>query len=80
MRLSLLPYTLARPGTISLHNYYSEGYVEGTKEIIAKIKRRHLLQSVETESFPVCFEDLYDLFMIDGLDVSLCAASHCKLL
>uniref|UniRef100_K3Y123 Ubiquitin-like protease family profile domain-containing protein n=1 Tax=Setaria italica TaxID=4555 RepID=K3Y123_SETIT len=39
--------------------------------MMVRYKRSHLLRSLDSECFFVGFNDLYDLFKIDGLDVSL---------
>lgn len=55
----------------SLHNYYLQCCAEKKKYIVASYKRGHLLREAEDECFLLCFNDLYDLFNLDALDVSL---------
>ncbi|CAL5006642.1 unnamed protein product [Urochloa decumbens] len=61
----------AGPATISLHNYYLKGCAEKKKDILVQFRRAHLLRSLDKECFLVGFNDLYDLFNVDALDVSL---------
>ena len=60
-----------RPATTSLHNYYLQCCAEKKKYIVASYKCDHLLREAEVECFLLCFNDLYDLFNLDALDVSL---------
>jgi len=57
--------------TTSLHNYYLQCCAEKKKYIVASYKCGHLLREAEVECFLLCFNDLYDLFNLDALDVSL---------
>ncbi|CAL5089802.1 unnamed protein product [Urochloa decumbens] len=61
----------AGPATISLHNYYLRGCAQKKKDILVLFRRAHLLRSLDKEYFLVGFNDLYDLFNVDALDVSL---------
>ncbi|CAL4924945.1 unnamed protein product [Urochloa decumbens] len=61
----------AGSATISLHNYYLKGCAEKKKDILVQFRRAHLLRSLDKECFLVGFNDLYDLFNVDALDVSL---------
>ena len=61
----------AGPATTSLHNYYMQCCAEKMKYIVASYKHGHFLQEAEGECFLLCFSDLYDLFNLDALDVSL---------
>ena len=61
----------AGPATTSLYNYYMQCCAEKMKYIVASYKRGHFLQEAEGECFLLCFSDLYDLFNLDALDVSL---------
>ncbi|CAN6356066.1 unnamed protein product [Urochloa humidicola] len=61
----------AGPATIALHNYYLKATVEKKKDIVVEYKRGHLQRSSDKECFLVSFNDLYDLFNVDALDVSL---------
>jgi hypothetical protein len=53
---------------INLHNYYIQNYKSG-EEIIVSYKDRHFL--VGDGIFVIRFIDLYDLFNLDALDISL---------
>ena len=61
----------AGPATTSLHNYYMQCCAEKMKYIVASYKRVHFLREAEEECYLLCFNDLYDLFNLDALDVSL---------
>jgi hypothetical protein len=56
---------------VKLHNYYIQNYRMG-QEIIVQFKDRHFL--VGDNIFVITFSDLYDLFNLDTLDISL---MHC---
>jgi hypothetical protein len=53
---------------VELHNYYMNNYKSG-QDIIVSYKDRHFL--VGDDFFLISFSDLYDLFNLDVLDVSL---------
>jgi hypothetical protein len=53
---------------VELHNYCIENYKTG-QEIIIQFKDRHSLMS--DDIFVVTFFNLYDLFNLDVLDISL---------
>jgi hypothetical protein len=53
---------------IELHNYYINNYMSG-QDIIVSYKDRHFL--VGYGFFLISFSDLYDLFNLNALDVSL---------
>jgi hypothetical protein len=61
----------AGPATISLHNHYLKGCADKKNNIVVQFKRCHLQRSQDIECFLVGFNDLYDLFNLDALDVSL---------
>ena len=61
----------AGPTTTSLHSHYLKGCVAKKNDIVVQYKRCHLHRSQDKECFLVGFNDLYDLFNIDALDVSL---------
>ena len=61
----------AGPATTSLHNYYMQCCAEKMKYIGASYKRVHFLREAEEECYLLCFNDLYDLFNLNALDVSL---------
>ncbi|CAO2152651.1 unnamed protein product [Urochloa humidicola] len=62
----------AGTATSALHGYYLQNSkVRKKSGIVVKFKNIHLLRSNDTECFPVGFNDLYDLFNIEALDVSL---------
>jgi hypothetical protein len=56
---------------VDLHNYYINNYKSG-QDIIVSYKDSHFL--VGDDVFLISFSDLYDLFNLDALDVSL---MHC---
>jgi hypothetical protein len=56
---------------IDLHNYYIQNYQSG-QDILVSYKDHHFL--VCDNIFIITFADLYDLFNLDALDVSL---MHC---
>jgi hypothetical protein len=56
---------------VELHNYYIQNYRTG-QEIIVQFKDRHIL--VGGNIFVITFSDLYDLFNVNALDISL---MHC---
>jgi hypothetical protein len=53
---------------VEVHNYYMNNYKSG-QDIIVSYKDHHYL--VGDEFFLISFSDLYDLFNLDALDVSL---------
>jgi hypothetical protein len=53
---------------VELHNYYINNYKSG-QDIIMLYKDHHFL--VGDDFFLISFSDLYDLFNLDALDVSL---------
>jgi hypothetical protein len=53
---------------VELHNYYMNNY-KSSQDIIVSYKERHFL--VGDGFFLISFSDLYDLFNLDALDVSL---------
>jgi hypothetical protein len=53
---------------VDLHNYYINNYKSG-QDIIVAYKDRHFL--MDDSIFLISFFDLYDLFNLDVLDVSL---------
>jgi hypothetical protein len=59
----------AGPTTTSLHNHYLKGRAAKKKAMLDK--RCHFQRSQDTECLLVGFNDLYDLFNVDALDVSL---------
>jgi hypothetical protein len=69
-KLMLIVNTLQKAGQpcVELHNYYINNYKSG-QDIIVSYKNRHFL--VDDDFFLISFSDLYDLFNLDALDVSL---------
>jgi hypothetical protein len=69
-RPMLSVYVLHKAGRpyVELHNYYINNYKSG-QDIIVSYKDRHFL--VYDGIFLISWSDLYDLFHLDGLDVSL---------
>jgi len=63
---------VAEPFTVELHTYYMKG-CQGNKKngIVVKYRRQHFWRDRDIEFFLVGFDDLYDLFKLDALDVSL---------
>jgi len=63
---------VAGPFTVELHTYYMKG-CQGNKKngIVVKYRRQHFWRDRDIEFFLVGFDDLYDLFKLDALDVSL---------
>jgi hypothetical protein len=53
---------------VELHNYYINNY-KSVQDIMVSYKDRHFL--VGDGFFLISFSDLYDLFNLDALDVSL---------
>jgi hypothetical protein len=53
---------------VELHNYYINNYKKG-QDIIASYKEEHFL--VSNDIFLTSWSDLYDLFNLDALDISL---------
>jgi hypothetical protein len=53
---------------VELHNYYMNNY-KSSQDIIVSYKECHFL--VGDGFFLISFSDLYDLFNLDALDVSL---------
>jgi hypothetical protein len=58
----------ASKACIDLHDYYMQNYKSGLV-ILGSYKDRHFL--VSDDIFMVTFSDLYDLFNIDMLDISV---------
>jgi hypothetical protein len=69
-RLMLTIDTLHKVGKpcVELHNYYINNYKSG-QDIIVSYKYRHFL--VSDDIFLISWSDLYDLFNLNMLDVSL---------
>ena len=64
---------LAKAGKecVELHNYYMQACRDSkAKSIVVQYSRKHFLTD-QDNYFIVGFNDLYDLFNLDGLDVSL---------
>jgi len=61
----------AGPATKALHKYYMKGCVAKQIDVVVQYKRNHFQRPDNNEYFLLCFNDLYDLFNLDGLDVSL---------
>jgi len=61
----------AGPATNALHRYYMKGCVAKQIDVVVQYKRHHFQRQDSNEYFLLCFNDLYDLFNLDGLDVSL---------
>ncbi|TVU42240.1 hypothetical protein EJB05_08634, partial [Eragrostis curvula] len=60
------------PATAALHSHYLAACSANQNNAIAAMyKCSHFLRSENSECFLVGFPDLYDLFKIDGLDISL---------
>jgi hypothetical protein len=59
---------LAGKSCVELHNYYINNYKSG-QDIIVSYKDRHFL--VGDDIFLISWFDLYDLFNLDALDISL---------
>jgi hypothetical protein len=53
---------------VKLHNYYMNNY-KSAQDVIVSYKDHHFL--VADDFFLISFSDLYDLFSLDVLDVSL---------
>ncbi|CAN6362991.1 unnamed protein product [Urochloa humidicola] len=60
----------AGPSCEVLHGYFMEQSVKGTNDISAKLAQSYFENDGEL-SFRVEFNDWYDLFNLDSLDVSL---------
>jgi hypothetical protein len=69
-KLILTANTLDKAGQacVNLHNYYINNYKSG-QDIIVSYKDHHFL--IGDSYFLISFSDLYDLFNLDALDVSL---------
>ena len=61
----------AGPATNALHKYYMKGCVAKQIDVVVQYKRNHFQRQDSNEYFLLCFNDLYDLFNLDGLDMSL---------
>ena len=61
----------AGPATNALHKYYMKGCVAKQIDVVVQYKRNHFQRQDSNEYFLLCFDDLYDLFNLAGLDVSL---------
>jgi len=59
------------PATNALHKYYMKGCVAKQIDVVVQYKRNHFQRQDGNEYFLLCFNDLYDLFNLNGLDVSL---------
>jgi hypothetical protein len=53
---------------VEFHNYYINNYKKG-QDIIASFMEEHFL--VGNDIFLISWSDLYDLFNLDALDISL---------
>jgi hypothetical protein len=69
-KLILTANTLDKAGQacVNLHNYYINNYKSG-QDIIVSYKDHHFL--IGDSYFLISFSNLYDLFNLDALDVSL---------
>jgi hypothetical protein len=69
-KLMLTVDTLQKVGQlcVELHNYYMNNYMSG-QDIMMSYKDGHFL--VGDDFFLISFFDLYDLFNLNALDVSL---------
>jgi hypothetical protein len=69
-KLMLTDDTLDKAGQacVDLHNYYINNY-KSDQDIIVSYKDRHFL--VGDDYFLISFSDLYDIFNLDALDISL---------
>ena len=60
------------PSTVALHAYYLEACAEQKVDIMVNFNRSQLWHSEKsTNDLVVGFDDLYDLFNLDRLDMSL---------
>jgi len=63
---------VAGSSTVALHTYYMKGCLGNKKNgILVKYRRQYFWSDRDIEFFLVGFDDLYDLFKLDALDVSL---------
>jgi hypothetical protein len=62
----------ASKSCVKLHNYYMNNYKKKGQDIIASFKEEHFL--VGNNIFLISWSDLYDLFSLDMLYISL---MHC---
>jgi hypothetical protein len=53
---------------VDLHNYYIQNY-KACQEIMVQFKNHHFL--VDDDIFVITFSDLYDIFNLNALDISL---------
>ena len=61
----------AGSATNEFHKYYMKGCVAKQIDVVVQYKRNHFQRQDSNEYFLLCFNDLYDLFNLNGLDVSL---------
>ena len=62
----------ARPRCVALHAYYMKACAENRMDgIVGMFKRQHFGRDLETEPFVVGLDDLFDLFTLDALDMSI---------
>ncbi|RLM79854.1 hypothetical protein C2845_PM12G10760 [Panicum miliaceum] len=60
---------VVRPSSLTLHNHYMVQSACGVENIFVSYQECHF--GSDTDTFPVQFCDLYDLFNLDALDISL---------
>jgi len=62
----------AGPRWVALHAYYMKACAENrTYGIVGMFKLQHFGHDLETEPFVVGLDDLFDLFTLDALDMSI---------
>lgn len=66
---------VAGPGCVELHAYYMKSCANDLQNknggILVEYKRKHFLRDTDSECLLVGFNDLYDLFTLDAMDMSL---------
>jgi len=70
--LSATDVEKAGPRCVALHAYYMKACAENrTDGIVGMFKCQHFGRDLETEPFVVGLDDLFDLFTLDALDMSI---------
>ena len=70
--LSATDVEKAGPGCAAVHACYMKACAENrTDGIVGMFKRQHFGCDLETEHFVVGLDDLFDLFTLDALDMSI---------
>jgi len=70
--LSTTELDKAGPGCVALHAHYMNACAQNrSNPFFAMVRSEYFLHDSKTLAFPVGFEDIFDLFTLDGLEMSI---------